>query len=36
MRKMGGQHRGVNRKSLHLGRNILDTSFDILGGGRQL
>ena len=35
MRKMGGQYKGVNIKSLHLGHDILDTKFGFLGGGLQ-
>ena len=33
MRKMGGQHKGVNGESLHSDRKILDTSFGFLGVG---
>ena len=35
MRKMGGQYKGVDRKSLHLGYDILDKTFGFLEGGLQ-
>ena len=35
MRKVGSQHEGINRKSLHPSRDVLNTSFGFLEGGRQ-
>ena len=34
MRKVGGQHEGINRRKPP-SRDVLDTSFGFLGGGRQ-
>ena len=35
MRKVGSQHEGLNRESLHPSRDVLNTSFGFLEGGCQ-
>ena len=35
MREVGSQHKGINGESLHPSRDVLNTSFGFLGGGRQ-
>lgn len=35
MRKVGSQHEGINRESLHPSRDVHNTSFGFLEGGRQ-